>query len=387
MKFLFLNRDYTDFLEWLYAVNQGLEGRSYDEQLRVRNDSLFGVADFYSSNLRDIGEEAYELHINNEYLQRAWANQHGIEAPNRSGIQSVRKLSSIPVFKSILSPVRRLLAWERSSWFYKILASQIRHYRPDVLINQDLFGLSSQFLHEVKPYVRLMVGQHAATPFTRTDVLHCYDLMISSFPPTVECFRKQGVNAELNRMGFEPRVLSGLRQAAPLRDVSFIGSFQTIHRSRQVFFEQLCARLNASTTFEIWAPTLAEIPPKSPLRQCYRGPIWGREMYHILNSSRITLNHHGDVLPFANNMRLFEATGVGTLLVTDWKENLVDMFDVGKEVITYRTPEECAEVIKYYLAHEDERNKVAQAGHARTLREHTYRQRVRQLIEIVGRYL
>ena len=387
MKFLFLNGDYADFLEWLYAVNQGLEARSYDEQLRVRNDSLFGVADFYSSNLQDIGEEAYELHINNEYLQRAWANQHGIEVPNRSGIQSVRKLSSIPVFKSILSPVRRLLAWERSPWFYKILASQIRHHRPDVLINQNLFGLSAQFLHEVKPYVRLMVGQHAATPFTRTDVLHCYDLMISSFPPTVECFRKQGVNAELNRMGFEPRVLSCLRQVAPLRDVSFVGSFQPVHRSRLVFLEQLCARLNASTTFEIWAPTIEEIPKGSPLRRCYRGSIWGREMYHALSTSRMTLNHHGDVLPYANNMRLFEATGVGTLLMTDWKENLVDMFDAGKEVIAYRTPDECAELIKYYLAHEDERTKIAHAGQIRTLREHTYRQRMQEFIEIVGQYL
>jgi len=94
-------------------------------------------------------------------------------------------------------------------------------------------------------------------------------------------------------------------------------------------------------------------------------------MYHVLNCSRITLNHHGDVLPYANNMRLFEATGVGTLLLTDWKENLGEMFDPGKEVVAYRTPEECAELIRYYLAHDDERQAIARAGQGRTLREHT----------------
>ena len=56
----------------------------------------------------------------------------------------------------------------------------------------------------------------------------------------------------------------------------------------------------------------------------------------------MTLNHHIDVAEaYAGNLRLFEATGVGTLLVTDWKKNLHEMFEAGKEVVTYRTPEEC----------------------------------------------
>ena len=42
---------------------------------------------------------------------------------------------------------------------------------------------------------------------------------------------------------------------------------------------------------------------------------------------------------YANNMRLYEATGVGALLVTDWKENLGEMFEPGKEVVAYRSPE------------------------------------------------
>jgi len=110
-------------------------------------------------------------------------------------------------------------------------------------------------------------------------------------------------------------------------------------------------------------------------------------MYHVLNCSRITLNHHGDVLPYANNMRLFEATGVGTLLLTDWKENLGEMFAPGKEVVTYRTPEECAELIRYYLAHDAERQAIARAGQARTLREHTYEQRTKELIALVHKYV
>ena len=52
VKYLILNTEYPEFLDWLYTRHSGLEEKSYDEQLRVRNESLFGVADFYSSNLR-----------------------------------------------------------------------------------------------------------------------------------------------------------------------------------------------------------------------------------------------------------------------------------------------------------------------------------------------
>ena len=78
------------------------------------------------------------------------------------------------------------------------------------------------------------------------------------------------------------------------------------------------------------------------------------------------MNHHGDVPPYANNLALFEATGVGTLLITDWKQNLHEMFEPGKEVIAYRTREECAELIRYYLEHENEREEIARAGQRRT---------------------
>ena len=47
MKFLIINTDYPAFLTSLYDENPGLAERSFDEQMSVRNASLFGVADFY----------------------------------------------------------------------------------------------------------------------------------------------------------------------------------------------------------------------------------------------------------------------------------------------------------------------------------------------------
>jgi spore maturation protein CgeB len=86
-------------------------------------------------------------------------------------------------------------------------------------------------------------------------------------------------------------------------------------------------------------------------------------------------------------MRLYETTGVGALLLTDWKQNLHELFEPDAEVVTYRTPEECVEKIRYYLEHEDDRARIAQAGQARTLRDHTYRSRMEELVALVEKYL
>ncbi|HEV2722504.1 MAG TPA: glycosyltransferase, partial [Thermoanaerobaculia bacterium] len=79
--------------------------------------------------------------------------------------------------------------------------------------------------------------------------------------------------------------------------------------------------------------------------------------------------------------------GAGALLVTDWKENLHDMFEPEREVVTFRTREECREKIEHYLAHPAERDRIAAAGQARTLRDHTYAVRMPELVETLRKYL
>ena len=46
--------------------------------MAARNASLFGVADFYSRNFAALGHPAAEIHVNNPWLQAAWAREHGM---------------------------------------------------------------------------------------------------------------------------------------------------------------------------------------------------------------------------------------------------------------------------------------------------------------------
>src|SRR5260370_19158799 len=78
MRILVLNADYARFLAWFYRGRAGLENAAYATQMAARNASLFGVADFYSRNFAALGHPAAEIHINNPWLQAAWAREHGI---------------------------------------------------------------------------------------------------------------------------------------------------------------------------------------------------------------------------------------------------------------------------------------------------------------------
>jgi hypothetical protein len=372
MRFLIVDTDYPSFLNWLYAQDPGLENKSYEMQLQARAESLFACGVSYSSNLRKLGHEAHHLFVNNEYLQTAWAREHGL------------KINTGPRWHFRLR--RGLVPWLSRSkderWLYDILTAQIKHYKPDVLLN-NYIHLSTDYFRQMKPYFHLLVGSHGS-PLREKQDFSVYDLMLSVVENFVDYFRREGVNSELLRLGFEPLVLEKLNGTKTSIPISFVGQLSQQHASRQHWLEYLCKRIPV----QVWAPSTEDLPDGSPVIPCHQGTVWGIEMYEIFDKSLITLNHHIDVAgAYAGNARLFEATGIGTLLVTDWKKNLHEMFEPHKEVVAYRSVEECAEMVQYYLEHDEEREAIARAGQQRTLRDHTYYKRMQELVDIVQKYL
>lgn len=392
MKILVIDTDYPKFLYDLYEKHQGLKEASYDTQMKVRMESLFGTANHYANNLGKLGHKAWPIYANNEYMQKAWAKEHGIhiidDKKHYIMSQQIERVKQIVNYITFSSEIPFLQLKKRvdlySAWFYNILTAQVEYYQPDILLNQAINEISCQFMQKIKPKVGFLVGQHAATRLDESENWGVYDLVVSSFPPTGEWFHKKGIPAELHRLGFEPQILSSLNEEGKIYDVSFIGSLMPkIHNDRIALLEEVCRKVN---TIKIWTPDINQFSKNSPIRKAYAGEAWGRSMFQLLYDSKITINHHGSIPPCANNMRLYEATGVGTLLITDWKKNITDMFEPDKEIVVYRTPEECAELVQYYLEHDKEREAIAKAGQERTLADHTYYQRMKELIEITKKF-
>jgi spore maturation protein CgeB len=357
VRILIVDTFYPAFLDSHYRRNPGLADASYDEQWRSLMGTFFGTADSYSHFLGVLGHDAHELVVNAEPLQAAWAREHGIGAR------------------------RGLLRRRRSA---ELVLAQAEAFRPDVVYVQNLSVLSPATLGRLREQARLLAGQ-IASELPPAAQLRPFDVICTSFPHFVPRFEQLGTRGEYLRIGFDPRVLDHLDSAEAAHDAVFVGSLGRLQHDRG---NGVLAEAAEQAPIEFWGRGYEDWPADSAVQRRYHGEAWGLDMYRVLAAARISLNRHIDVAEDnANNMRLYESTGVGTLLLTDAKHNLGELFAVGEEVVAYHDRDDLVRKIEYFARNEEERRAIAAAGQRRTLAEHTYEHRMKDLVEILSRHI
>lgn len=83
------------------------------------------------------------------------------------------------------------------------------------------------------------------------------------------------------------------------------------------------------------------------------------------------------------NPRTFEISACGTLQLTDIREDLSQHYTLGRDLVTFSTPEQLAALIHYYLRNEEERRRIALAGLYRTMSQHTYSERLMSMLHAI----
>jgi hypothetical protein len=402
MRLLKIGVYYPAYLEQFYAGRPDLASSPYAAQHAALMHDSFGSSDFWTQALNALGYETCDLVANAEPLQRAWAAEHGF-------------------------------AFDERDWLFTVTATQIEAFRPEVLLVADYTTVTAAFIRHLRercPSIRLVLGWCGA-PYSDGSVFRECDLVLSCVPELVAHFEENGHRSRHVNHAFDRRVLERLgAAAAPPADFVFIGSIVKSHRFHNER-EAILLKLAEETNLEIWsnvsakeapangygrlgarAARLASLPllggvasrasrlmrgrPGATVRESAaesvderiarrsRLPLFGLEMFRQLRAGRVALNTHIDISPVsASNMRLFEATGVGTCLLTDWKANLPQLFEPDAEVVTYRDAAECVEKVRYLLGHEAERRRIADAGQRRTLRDHTFADRASRIDAVI----
>ena len=352
MRILIVDTFYGPYLERLYS-QKNLLRRPWEDQHRAHFEGGFGTGNAYSSGLKQLGVEAIEIVANSIPLQRAWAKEH------------------CPKLLQLQNEGQQLFA---------ILEAQINWFEATVLYVQDINWLPAAFIRHVKPLVEMVVGQNACPLATNLD-LSTYDLLLTSLPHYVEKFRSTGVKAAYFPIGFDERLLQRHSKiGSRTHPLTFVGGLGGYHSKGTQMLETIASEL----PLRVWGYGGKQLPENSHLKQQWRGEAWAEDMYNLLAKSQITINRHIDIAEdYANNMRLFEATGMGACLVTDAKLNLACMFEPDLEVVTYASPAEAVSKIKELIRKPEAAAAIAERGQARTLKQHTYSQRMRELIEIL----
>lgn len=82
--------------------------------------------------------------------------------------------------------------------------------------------------------------------------------------------------------------------------------------------------------------------------------------------------------------RIFEVPGCGGFLLTSSAERLDQYYKAGEEIAVFDGTDDLIDKIQYYLQHDEERERIRRAGYERTLKDHTFEQRFRQLFRAMG---
>ncbi len=404
MKLLIHAHAYPDFLRGFYAVHPGLATLGYQEQFAALDrEAHVGANAAWAEALAPLGYEVMVTVANNAPLQKAWAKEQGVR-------------------------------YRPAAWQDDIALAQTVAFQPDLLFFTSYSAFRPAWIRQLRdtvPSVRL-TGVWCGMPFRSFEPFRSFDLVLTCIPESQARFSAAGCTSRHLHHGFDPRVLrplDGTRE--PDIPFSFIGQLIRAggyHEDRvqelvalaaaldiaifspahdfyrwQVVREPLrVAAYHLARSLHRWGvprkvldrlPQLREAlqrttspPPiaSERLRPRTRPAVFGLEMYRTLQRSRLTYNNHGEISSdSASNRRLFEATGVGTCLLTDHKENLVTLFEPDREVVTFASTAECIEKARWLLNHPRECREIGLAGQRRTLAEHTYRQRAQQLDAII----
>jgi hypothetical protein len=142
-----------------------------------------------------------------------------------------------------------------------------------------------------------------------------------------------------------------------------------------------------------WRAELIDSIVRSGIRiECFgrgfaNGHIGAERVPQVLARSRIvlgvgTIAHSNRIVPL--KLRDFDGPMSGALYVTTENSDLHGLYEVGKEIVTYRSPRECVQLLRFYLRHEEERRQIAAAGRRRASHDHTWRHRIGQALGLLG---
>lgn len=107
------------------------------------------------------------------------------------------------------------------------------------------------------------------------------------------------------------------------------------------------------------------------------------ELPLLYNACKVNFNATSLQMPEAVNQRVFDVPACGAFILTDYQKALEELFKIGEEIIAYRNKEEIPELVRFYLDNPEVRSQISIRGRERILKEHTYKQRLNKIIEIM----
>jgi spore maturation protein CgeB len=241
--------------------------------------------------------------------------------------------------------------------------------RPDILFVVDHVGLLPEVISLLAAPPRV-VSWFYDNPL---EILHV-DFLAMNSVYYIFCWDRSYLPA-LKRMGFanveyqpfatNPDVYRPGATGGFDHEVSFVGTWSP---QRMDLLRALAAR---GIPIDVFGDELWRQADGPNLR--YRGAACNRkDCPRIYACSKINLNITSRQLITSLPVRIFDVLAAGGFLLTDRREDIERLLTPGRDVIVYETADDLTRKIRFYLNHEDERERVRRAGRATVLANYTF---------------
>ncbi len=289
-----------------------------------------------------------------------------------------------PVLRRVLSrfPLLKFLKRWQIANTNRLLMAAVREYKPKYLFAQKGESIYPETIEKIKKTGVITINFY-------NDMINQWDTIVR-IAPVYDLFFNQ-CHVVLRRLWSERGLKNCFYMAystEPLPEdklirhkkynVSFIGTYNDkIYPNREKYLTAI-----SDLGLHIWG---TDGWANTPLKNCFHGRSYDDQRFGIYADSKIVIDVNWDVWPAEGlSNRPFEVTGCGSLFMTDHvRKDIKRAYAEGQEVVLFQDEKDLRERVKYYLAHHDEREKIAMAGYRRTAQDHTYDKRVMQIVDTI----
>ncbi len=335
MRFLQIVTFYQNYLSLLYSKFKYLHQATYQDQIDVLISDAFAAVHILSPYMQQVGYESYLVIANCHHAQIRWLIENNKQCSNPN------------------------------NWIEEITLKQIEEFEPDILYISDPILFNGTFIRKISHRPKLVLGWRAAA-FPYDIDWSGFDVMLSSLKPLLDLAVQHGAQyGEVFMPGFPPNIVERIRDIEPSKDIVFIGQYNTSQHTKRDYYLRQIANASIKRGYDCQFHISGNKDNIPPIIKKYAAePVYGLSMYKSLRNGRIAFDARADHFiinlddnskidiggEYTANMRIFESTGSGVFLLTEYFSNINQYFEPGKEIETFKDRKELIEKIDYYIA-------------------------------------
>ncbi len=114
------------------------------------------------------------------------------------------------------------------------------------------------------------------------------------------------------------------------------------------------------------------------------GADTGVDMPRIFKCSKINLNISLRTIRSGLPQRIFDIMAAGGFVITNFQPEILDLFVPDEDIVYYESIPDLINKIDYYLAHDEERERIARNGYKKVRKLYSYEARLKEMFEMVG---